>query len=1352
MPAGLLKTTTSPLGLVVTNAYDNKGNLRQVTNNLTALVTTMTYDTLGRALTRTETWTNPTPGTATTTFTYDEVGNVLTTTGPQVINPITAVAHQLRVTTSFNRNNNPTQVVASDVVGGDLSRTTLFGYDVMDRQVQVTDPEGAVTMREFDAVGRVSRVRDANGNWTRTNYDARNLATSVVAEQFDTDPADAGNPTPDITLSTMEYDQAGRLTATVDALGRRTEHEYTDADRLNTSWLRNFDDRSGALRDIRVANVEYDPAGNVTQTLAGGDWYDSDTYEVNNSYDPVGWVQTSSVAVTPTPNVETRDDLYYRNNAGQVIETWRDQTINGSQQVRQTFATYDTAGRTTSTSMTSGGSYDPTTTYTYDDRGNQIMMVPPKGNKPGNTPATYRVTRTYDLAGRISTVVSPTVAAESAGGTPTNVTPTVTYGYNTFGDLTHVRDERNNVTVSTFDRDGRIARVDHPAYTPPGGSAITPYEQWTFDGNGNIAAYRNRRGYVTNYDYDDANRPVRQTDPAVGVNPRGVHRNLFDNAGNLTSTVDPVGATVTMTYDDLNRVRSSTQVVRSMVVHANGTFDYGSSGGSGDHVVAGGSYVTWFAYDDVGRVLTVEAPNGTITENNWNRVGELLWSEDQADKRTTYTYNIDGNPERITDPLGRQTRFTYDPLGRQLTQGRYTAGGTLISQTSTVYDENNNPITLTDGLGHATTQSFDALDRLTGVTQPTSATTNFTFSYFYDAAGNNTRVRDGRSNDWITTYQPWGLVEDTREPSTTAHPNLVDRTFTNVYDAGGLQVEYRQPGAITVTTAYDELGRPVTENAGGSPKVFTYDLNGQPLTASNNGVTLAYAYDDRGLLLRSVGAGDARYTYDNVGRTSQRIDPSGTHTFTWNTRNLLASQNEPLTGTNITYGYNDAQQPTTASIVNGTNTSTRTWTYDTAGRLASDTFTKPGGTVTMAAAYTYDNNDNTLTENLTLPGNSQAGNHVYTYDWANRLKTWKRASDLATTYTWDNNSNLTATKVGTGATQTRTYDQRNRLLVAPDGTYTWTPRGTLSQVVNGAVTTGFTYDGFGRQTQTTVSGAGTANYTYDALDRINTRNSVAFTYNAGDLDPTSDGNNTYSRGLGALLAINHPTNGTILVGQNRHGDLRWLYNTAGVTTDTRTYDPLGKPITNTGTYVNTAGYQADWTETFTGDIWMGARWYAPGNNSFRSRDTYRGTLQHPSASTATPTPTPTPSATGTPTGIPASTSTKLPDAWPKQPPTPTPPSSPNKPPPSPTTHPHHQRSTGSKYNDESTNKPPPQPPSTPPHHPTSTGTKSHADKTPSHQSTGTKSPSTPSTGTPSPTCKTMRTAPQPPTKPNNRST
>lgn len=90
---------------------------------------------------------------------------------------------------------------------------------------------------------------------------------------------------------------------------------------------------------------------------------------------------------------------------------------------------------------------------------------------------------------------------------------------------------------------------------------------------------------------------------------------------------------------------------------------------------------------------------------------------------------------------------------------------------------------------------------------PVSATESITTTFGYDAAGNRTRLTDGRGNKTVYTFNSWGLPEATIEPSTQAHPDAAGRTWTTVYDKAGQAVTELLPGGVKRERTYDGLGR-----------------------------------------------------------------------------------------------------------------------------------------------------------------------------------------------------------------------------------------------------------------------------------------------------------------------------------------------------------------------------------------------------------------------------------------------------------------------------------------------------------------------------------------------------------------
>jgi RHS repeat-associated protein len=256
-----------------------------------------------------------------------------------------------------------------------------------------------------------------------------------------------------------------------------------------------------------------------------------------------------------------------------------------------------------------------------------------------------------------------------------------------------------------------------------------------------------------------------------------------------------------------------------------------------------------------------------------------------------------------------------------------------------------------------------------------------------------------------------------------------------------------------------------------------------------------------------------------------------------------------------------------------------------------------------------------------LSGNLADGEHTYTYDASNRLTSWTHDPDVDglptvdTDYEWDEVGNRTAAGPD-GAEVSFVYDERNRLTDGADGVYTWTARGTLRSA--GAV--GYTFDALGRATQ-----VGAVDYGYDGLDRIAARTGVdvSFVYAGVEIDPVDDATALYGRSPSGRIMSVDPTDPTgtgvdpnlwkaRLAGLNRHGDLAWTADPAsGAFTMSKVYDPFGQLAGQTGLEWPAAGFQGDYTDPISGEVWMGARWYAPNDAAFTTRDTVFGELETP---------------------------------------------------------------------------------------------------------------------------------------------
>ncbi|MFE7857888.1 RHS repeat-associated core domain-containing protein [Streptomyces sp. NPDC057403] len=795
---------------------------------------------------------------------------------------------------------------------------------------------------------------------------------------------------------------------------------------------------------------------------------------------------------------------------------------------------------------------------------------------------------------------------EENGGVATTAKPTTLTGYNTFGDATDAKDARGQVTRTEVDRLGRTTAVTLPDYTPPGSTtALTAATRTTYTPLGLPLTVTDPLGRVTRYGYDQFGQVTSKTDPVAdaaaavaaetdsdllnttGTDGGGITRSTWTPTGLQLSATDPMGARTEATYDELGRQLTATTTER----HPSTV-----------------NLVSKYAWDDAGHQTASTSPSGITTSATYNPAGEPLTVTDPAGT-TKYGYDGLGRQNEVTDPTNRRTTTTYDALGDVTVTTEYGTGTTALRTTTAEYVVEGNQTAAISPQTHArTTFSYDTLGRMTSQVQPVSTGESITTSFGYDAVGNQTRLTDGRGNKTTYTFNAWNLPESTIEPSTTAHPDAADRTWTTTYDKAGQAVLETLPGGVQRERTYDGLGRLTGERGTGAEATTTarslsYDLAGH-LTAvrTADGLTdNTYTYNDRGQLLTADGpGGTADYTYNADGNMTVRETEAGTADYGYDSAGRLDWVWDSITDNDIWYDFDAAGRPRLeqyATKPDGatsyTATAKRVYAYDDFGRLKSDTITTPDSATTIASSgYDYDLDDNLTSKSTT--GTAGAGTNTYAYDWANRLITWTKDA-TSVSYTWDAVGNRT--KAGT---TTATYDARNRRLTDGPTAYTYTARGTLATTTTATTTRTQTSDAFERKITD-----GSTTYTYDSLDRVQTRGSTTLTYDGGSNNLAGDGTTTYNRTpAGTLLSLTDGTTKQWAV-TDQHTDLTTALAPDGLQiTGSTAYDPFGQKTATSGT-TPAVGYQSAYTDPTSGDVNMAARWYQPGTGGFSSRDTWQ---------------------------------------------------------------------------------------------------------------------------------------------------
>jgi RHS repeat-associated protein len=757
------------------------------------------------------------------------------------------------------------------------------------------------------------------------------------------------------------------------------------------------------------------------------------------------------------------------------------------------------------------------------------------------------------------------VTVESAAG-PNAVT---TYGYDADGEQTSMTSANGNLagansgnytTTTNYNADGAVTSV----VTSSGAGATAPSETTTdtYDADGNLLSSTDPLGNKTTYTYNAIGQKTSMVSPRGNVAGCGCSSSFttdyyYDGNGNLTKTTDPLGHSTQATYDGNGNVLTRTD---------------------------GDSNVTTYTYNGANELVSVTDPGGNC-------------SSVPAVKCITYTYDPNGNRISMTDADGNMTTYTYNDLN-QLLQTTDPLG----HSTSEAYEAGGNVASTTDADSNVTSNSYNAANELTSVSEPDTTTRTYTYS----PTGQELTYSDGAGNTTTYTYNALGQLASTTD--------ALGNTTSYTYNAAGEKATETNPDGQTTTWAYnaDNKVTGISYSDGTTHSVtYTYDADGNVSTMTDASGTSTYTYDDADRLT-SYENGNSKtvsYGYDSANNVTSITYPGASHTVTetYNSMNELATvtdwnSNQTQFGydadgnlTSITYPngvtdnrvYNAADQLNSITDkLSGTTFASFSYSRDDAGQVTSETDTGTPGAGTATSTY---NSMNDLTANN---GNS------YSYSSAQNLTEspsgkaeqynaddevcWQGTGSGAcsappsgaTTYSYSNEGNRTATLPSSGTSDSYTYNMANELtgVVPSSGSFT-----------------SYVYDGSGLL-QSETTGSTTTNYTW------NVQSSLPLLL--------SDGTNYYIYGPGnnpiEQIAVSGGATSYLLA--DELGSIRAITNSSGTTTGTFTYDAWGNETGSTGSATSPFGFAGEYLDSASGFYYLRARWYDPVTGEFTSMD------------------------------------------------------------------------------------------------------------------------------------------------------
>jgi RHS repeat-associated protein len=798
-------------------------------------------------------------GPGTWFYSYAINGNIETTTATDPLAHIRTVVSNLS-----------TDLISSDTDA--LNRTTSYIYDSYGRPTQVTFPETNYVVLTYDARGNVkttttypnngaghgsivtsaafdttcaqpskcnkpNTTTDANGNQTSYAYSSTTgqlttvtgppptagavqpqtqlSYTNLYAYYIQTQggsPVQAAAPISSVTgISTCQT--LASCSGTSDQVKSTITYAAGGTGVPSNLGATSLTTASGVGTPTATASQSYDDYGNVVATVGplGSAQTTAYFYDLNRellgAIGPLATGQSTYPALT-----------YIYSVNGQVTQVahgtaTNQSSLSGVTVLEQQNILYDGLGRKVQASLSSGGTTQTLSQWTYDNANRLVCTAvrmnpstfssPPASACVQGTPSSYGADRitydAYDAANELTQVTLGYLSSQQINYA------TLTYTAN--GYVGSVADAKNNLTTVVYDNYDRASKIEFPSPTTPGTSNPNDYEGYAWDNNGNILVDQQRAGSsdTISYAYDALNRRLSKT-------------------FSLNSAED-----VYYCYDLLNRLLTAQ--------------------------------------------LTTSALCGTIPSasvvDTWDALSRLT-SETTAGRTVSYAYDAAGDRTGITWPDTGSNALTaaygFDVLKRVTT---ISANGTQILAYGYDAYGRRSSITRANGAGAATTYGYDGADRIASLVQSLTGGAAVTYTLAYDPAnGLVSRQVTNSAYTWHpgaanTPYTANGLNQYLTAGSASLGYNTNQQTaslsasgpsFT--YDLENRLLTASAPTAVTLT--YDPLGRLATKTSGGATTSLLYA-----------GAMLVGEYDASGnILARYVpgpGQDEAALWYSGAG-------------------------------------------------------------------------------------------------------------------------------------------------------------------------------------------------------------------------------------------------------------------------------------------------------------------------------------------------------------------------------------------------------------------------------------------------------------------------------------------------------
>ncbi|MBS0655286.1 MAG: RHS repeat protein, partial [Verrucomicrobia bacterium] len=353
------------------------------------------------------------------------------------------------------------------------------------------------------------------------------------------------------------------------------------------------------------------------------------------------------------------------------------------------------------------------------------------------------------------------------------------------------------------------------------------------------------------------------------------------------------------------------------------------------------------------RVSGADENHHSTSRYDHDHVGRITYSKDAVGREQFFKYDHFG---RLIEKRGPRsdvtTYYDYDRCGHLVKEAEVVHGGfTYVTQYR--YDLLGRKVAVIDPQGHETHISYDRLNRITKIAYPNIYDHNGEAvspvrTFEYEKLGTKVVQRDENAYTTTTIFNAAGKIISQERPDKTI--------IKNFYDIKGNCIKEIAPNGVEQHIAYDAFDRPTAivmkegdkELSRKSMEYTTFHLTSE---TSPTGEKCLYSYDYAGRKKAVHLQGSARqnhrvttYGYDSMGRPEREESHGVVKTFVYDEADRLTSESvknssgETCSYTIYGYDVDDNCSEVIRSIMD--EPASTTTLYDAHGRVIKETDAK----------------------------------------------------------------------------------------------------------------------------------------------------------------------------------------------------------------------------------------------------------------------------------------------------------------------------------------------------------------------------------------------------------------------------